>query len=185
MKEIKQIKIGNQIWSSENLALTVDRDGNELELGKDYFYPNGDKNNVEEYGLLYTWNAAMKIVPEGWHLPSKEEWEKLRIRVHDSAKALAANSGWCEYPDLFTVGHRQKTNNISGFSAKPAGYYSALCHSCLGFSFHAFFWTTEEWDDINRGDSAIFGVINYNQDFISRDFEFKTTGCSVRCIKNK
>lgn len=62
----------------KNLAVTKDNNGNNLILGKDYFYPNNDVNNVPIYGLLYSWEAAMKIVPDGWHIPTRKEWRKLK-----------------------------------------------------------------------------------------------------------
>lgn len=68
---------GNE-WLVKNLAVTKDNNGNELILGKDYFYPNNDVNNVRIFGLLYTWDAAMRIVPDGWHLPTQKEWRKLK-----------------------------------------------------------------------------------------------------------
>lgn len=40
---------GNLEWMSDNLDVTKDREGNELVLGKDYFHPDGDENNVEKY----------------------------------------------------------------------------------------------------------------------------------------
>lgn len=30
--------------------------------------------NCQLYGRLYTWNAAKNVCPNGWHLPSDEEW---------------------------------------------------------------------------------------------------------------
>ena len=35
------------------------------------FYDNGD------YGVLYNWYAAIDAAPEGWHLPSEDEWARL------------------------------------------------------------------------------------------------------------
>lgn len=34
-----------------------------------------DPGNCDKYGRLYTWIAAMNACPEGWHLPSKVEFE--------------------------------------------------------------------------------------------------------------
>jgi len=33
--------------------------------------------DYEIYGRLYSWEEAMKNCPNGWHLPSKEEWQTL------------------------------------------------------------------------------------------------------------
>lgn len=50
-KEYKVVKIGEQIWMAEDFNL------------------NGQK--------LFTQNEAQNNAPDGWHLPTKSEWEKL------------------------------------------------------------------------------------------------------------
>ena len=40
------------------------------------FYDN-DPENGKKYGRLYTWEAAKKAAPAGWHLPSDEEWSSM------------------------------------------------------------------------------------------------------------
>ena len=98
--------------------------------------------NCAEYGRLYTWAAAMDsvgvwstngkdcglgticsptipvrgICPEGWHLPSNEEWETLFTAVGGMSVAgtkLKSMSGW------------SKSGNGTdefGFKALPAGF---------------------------------------------------------------
>ena len=83
-----------------------------------YYYeiPNANK---DYYGLLYNWPAAVRgnmgktysgdvqgVCPNGWHVPSNEEWDELERYVSgvqgytssdDSsyiARALAADTGW-------------------------------------------------------------------------------------------
>ncbi len=65
----KTVKIGNQIIMAENLAYKPNS-GN-------YWAYNNDLNNVNKHGYLYDWKTAQKIAPNGWHLPTKEEWETL------------------------------------------------------------------------------------------------------------
>jgi uncharacterized protein (TIGR02145 family) len=65
----KIVKIGNQFIMAENLAYKPD-------LGNYCIY-NNDPINVKKYGYLYDWETAQEVPPDGWHLPSNEEWETL------------------------------------------------------------------------------------------------------------
>ncbi|MBQ1653060.1 MAG: hypothetical protein II060_04665, partial [Bacteroidales bacterium] len=87
--DYKTIKIGDQTWMAENLRYAGDLSiGNDTSSTVAYrYYPNGDESNVETYGYLYNWKAAMNgenssdanpsgvqgICPDGWHLPSNAE----------------------------------------------------------------------------------------------------------------
>lgn len=50
------------------------------------------QNNYGGHGIFYTWTTAISVCPEGWHLPSKEEYKSL-IEAADKAtieKALGS-----------------------------------------------------------------------------------------------
>lgn len=190
-EKFETVKLGNQEWMAKNMAVTVDRDGNELVLGKDYFYPNDDESLVKEYGLLYTWDAAMRIAPAGWHMPTDEEWKELeeyvgsqeKYRLDDDpeniAKALASTTGWEEDEDVeeFAVGNDQSKNNATGFNAVPAGGYIG---SYFGFGYGAGFWSATQYDSSN----AFIRSLGYNYAYVdSYDFD-KYDGYSVRCLRD-
>jgi uncharacterized protein (TIGR02145 family) len=92
------IQIGEQVWMQENLKATYYANGDPLqyiEIGWDtlgvsdraYCWNDG---NGDTYGALYTWAAATNdtssnlipsgvqgVCPNGWHIPSDEEWKQL------------------------------------------------------------------------------------------------------------
>ncbi len=35
--------------------------------------------NAEAYGFLYNWKTACEVCPDGWHLPSDDEWKELEM----------------------------------------------------------------------------------------------------------
>lgn len=51
-------------WMTQNLN---------FETSDSWCY-NNERKNCREYGRLYTWKAAQKACPDGWRLPSDEEW---------------------------------------------------------------------------------------------------------------
>lgn len=119
----KAVKIGNQVWTVENLKTTKYNDGTEISYIKDAgnwenynfnsngaycFYKNDPANKIK-YGALYNWHAVNtgKLAPKGWHVPTKEEWVELEEYLiangynwdgskvgNKIAKSLAAKTDW-------------------------------------------------------------------------------------------
>jgi len=148
------IKIGDQIWTVENLRTTHYNDGNPITLdtdsatwgkgtdGKYCYYDNTTHpDSIKKYGALYNWYAvnSKKLAPVGWHLPTNEDWEKLEAYLVENgynwdgtktgnkyAKSLSAKSDWFMDKTPGSVGCDLSKNNTTGFSALPGGnrYYT-------------------------------------------------------------
>ncbi len=157
----KTVKIGNQVWLAENFRYKCDGS----------FAYEDDEANVEKYGRLYTWDAAMNCVPPGWHLPSREEWDDLRGYVEANANAdvgtaLKAKTDWVEHEDT-----PQGTDEF-GFCALPAG-----CSNCGKL---VCFWTSSEIDD----DGAYHRDLCYDGEDLDEYWNNKFRYCSVRLLKD-
>jgi len=74
----KTIEIDNQVWMAENLKFWVPKES-PYYLGESFFYEGVDAYGLK-YGRLYQWETACKVCPEGWHLPSIDEWLTLLNR---------------------------------------------------------------------------------------------------------
>jgi uncharacterized protein (TIGR02145 family) len=87
------VLIGGQCWMMENLKVTHYRNGDPIphvpNIGEWYGLSSGaycdynnDPGNVETYGRLYNWYAvddSRNIAPEGWHVPTDDEWKQLEM----------------------------------------------------------------------------------------------------------
>lgn len=145
------VKIGNQIWTAENLMTTNYNDGERITLVTNnskwkefaisekaaYCWYENEIINKEKYGALYNWYSVNtgKLAPKGWHVPTEEEWLELESYLNANsynwdgtkkgfkiAKALAAKTDWVTDTTLGTIGSDLSKNNLSDFSALPGGF---------------------------------------------------------------
>ncbi len=189
----KFVTIGNQIWMAENLRynnnLTVDTEGETSDTDPYLYYPNGESGNLETYGYLYNWPAAMNsesssesnpsgvqgICPDGWHLPSNAEWTQLYQALGGETNAGAMLSGNVSLWSNPTITESQYFGN-SGFNALPAGYYESNDYGNFGNK--AFFWSTSEYDTESAYICYIGGEEVGNMGY------GESAGLSVRCVKD-
>jgi uncharacterized protein (TIGR02145 family) len=189
-ESMPSIKIGNQVWMSENLRVTKFRSGAEIKEAntKDdwdeaiknkqpaWCYYANDASKGNTYGLLYNWYAVYDprgLAPAGWHIPDATEWQILIDSLGGTEHAgvkLKSNNHWIDGG----IG-----NNESGFNGLPGGYRGEnSSFSSIGISG---IW----WSSSSTGpDNAASFFIYYSNSFIFKDQKSKAFGFSVRCVQN-
>jgi len=160
-------QIGSQCWMAENLRSTKYSSSltgtlpNLHELPSQastfivdtayYGYPN---DNFTNYGLVYTWIAAMGgsslersqgICPDGWHVPSQSDFTTMRTSAsahHASGRLSGGMTGtWTSSSVSTSPGdYNYEYRNESGFSALPAGICTQGDFEDFGTA--AYFWTS-------------------------------------------
>ncbi len=199
----KTVKIGTQWWMAENLRTTRYSDGTpigyvpsqytwqRLESNQSAycFYDNNDSLYKYTLGGLYTWAAASGnhpsgselvpssirgVCPDGWHLPSNEEWNILVSTVKDDmgsseiGKKLKAK-GW----------DAKGGDNYYKFSALATGYRNtAAQYNELGSSVN--WWTATA----TGTEAAYFRSFRSDGQHLQYQYNKKHYGYSVRCVKN-
>ena len=194
----KTVQIGNQTWMAENLNY-ADSVATPSLLKRSWCF-NNKVENCAVAGWLYTWPAAIDsvklataadnpqdcgygktcslsatvrgICPDGWHLPTKTEWETLFDEVggqSTAGKILKSQTGWY---------NNGNGTDAYGFSALPAGlrYYTGIFD---GGGDYAYFWSATE----NFNQAYYMYLYSDNEDANLYAY-YKDYAYSVRCLQD-
>lgn len=200
----RTIKIGSQVWMAENLNYTIP--GNTYNLSTRCYDNNPD--SCAKFGRLYTWPAAMMlpvncasnecqsqvqpqhqgVCPDGWHIPSSEEWRILLVYVQDEVPyevplraqyRLKAQTGWFTGSSNYLPG-----TDDYGFSALPGGLFNGSEFGNGGAisGARAIWWSTTEYDRLNARYRFMW---NYsNPENWGAYWTRKSNLFSVRCVQD-
>jgi uncharacterized protein (TIGR02145 family) len=134
----KTVKIGSQVWTSENLRASKFNDGSGIGSACNYYTGVSDAAAKRKWGAFYNWSAVKggKLAPKGWHVPTSAEWDTLQNYLishgynddgtttdNRIGKALATTTDWVEVKEAGALSLNPGLNNASGFSAPPTGWH--------------------------------------------------------------
>lgn len=189
----KTVGIKTQMWMAENMRLEVE--GSECAVATIVEDPSV-ADSCMKYGQTYQWHQAMGksesecgyghscysqlklpvqgICPDGWHIPSKNEWNIFAEAVGDrnhSGYDLKSTTSWS---------FDGNGSNLYGFNVYAGGIGpDALLNSSYGFK--ASFWSSLETNMFE----AFLGAEIYSDDDGMYDGELdKRFYLSVRCVKD-
>lgn len=223
----KTVLLGDQCWLKENLKYLPgvhppsDISATEAKYYV-YDYQGTDvsealaTDNYNNYGVLYNWPAAMNgasgssenpgrvqgVCPEGWHLPSIDEWKQLIDYLMgtydlpndwDDANSVGNALKSCRQEDsplgegCATNEHPRWNSNSThfgtdrfGFSALPGGYLTSIyLFDVIGY--YAFWWTSTDYSSVGAWDifiSSYSGEVGHDAN------ANKEYGYSVRCVRS-
>jgi uncharacterized protein (TIGR02145 family) len=181
-----------------------------LTTGAWCYYENDAKNGVK-YGKLYNWyavNDPRGLAPAGWHIPTDGEWTVLENSLGDDAgKKMKSTSGWeswteditCSNCKTWNAEYRRKKEcnvcqdtrvngkktfsgngtNSSGFSGLPGGA-RVFFASFYDVGSYGYWWSASGFD----GSLAWDRFSNDYRSNLSRSFNSKYNGLSVRCVRD-
>lgn len=194
----RSVYIGNQLWQAENLRTTKYDDGNiipNVEDQQTWFKNfsnnssdpmlsiyNNDQSLKPQLGVLYNWyvidttaNGNRRICPQGWRVPTDNDWRILEEYLGGPERAGGKMK---EVGSLNWVNPNTSATNESLFSALPSGYrlYNG------NFSYkgnYGFYWSSTE----NGTSHAYFRYLFNENARIIKNSIYKSSGFSIRCIK--
>jgi uncharacterized protein (TIGR02145 family) len=204
------VKIGTQIWMTQNLQTTKYNDGTAIPLVIDSaswnnlstpaycWYNNDSSTYASTYGALYNWYTVetSKLCPTGWHLPTDGEWTTLfNYLVNNGyditglvgpsyyrvAKSLASTSNWTISSVTGAVG------NTDFPAMRNKTGFTAVPGSLRQSNGHFYpigltcnMWSSSAYSSTN----AFHRHIAYNEYYFSQNNYPKNSGFSVRCLKD-
>lgn len=199
----KGITIGSQTWMPKNLDVDKFRNGDLIPEAKSIedwlracdnrqpvwcYYDFEPKNGVV-YGKIYNWYAVIDsrgLAPQGWHIPTADEWNTLIETLggaNEAGKALMSKTGWD--PDKV-----KKGTDSSGFAGLPGGRLNGS-HGVGEFEFNSvteavFWWSSSEYeseyDKDNTCDTALVaGLFSDASSGVIPSYKF-CEGSYVRCL---
>jgi len=193
------IQVLSQCWLKENLDVGMMINGTQTQTNngiiEKYCYGN-NANNCNNEGGLYLWDEIMQysttsgargICPEGWHIPTDNEfkvlegvadsyykigasiWDNDGLRGTDAGKNLKSSTGWTS-----------NGNGVDafGFSILPGGYWwqNGFFDRTVG----AVIWTSS----LKQAQNAYYrGLASPGNGIVRTTFN-QPLGMSVRCLKD-
>lgn len=206
--EYHAIRIGNQVWTVENLRTTKYNDGTPIPHVPDIaewvactsgtaaycYYNNDSAANAEKYGVLYNWYTVNtgKLAPDSWHVPTDAEWDTLQNYLiangynwdgtttgNKIAKSLAAKTDWNSSTTTGAVGNDLTKNNSTGFSALPGG--GRTRNGDFGTQgYNGYWWSSTEY----VASKAHLRHLYFNMFFLYRIDFSREYGFSVRLLRD-
>ncbi len=184
----KTVYIANREWFAENLRTTKYNNNTDIPLVTDdnewnnlttpaYCWYNNDQSTYgNTYGALYNWYTVNtgELCPDGWHVPTDDEWIELKDYVHGVTFSLkeVGTEHW-ESPNY-------AASDDFGFTALPGGMRPNVF---LNIGSHGYWWSATE--DTTTDVEKSWSIIFQDSPTIRRVGFSKERGLSVRCIKDK
>lgn len=186
------ITIGNQSWMKENLRSTIRNDGTPIENIVDpsewaettlpgWCYYNNDAAYKNPYGMIYNWYAIKTehLCPEGWHVPTMEDWTALMEYLGGAAEAGGKLK---EQGTTHWNSPNSDATNVSQFTGLPGGYRSNSNGAFFGLGDDSSWWSSSP----NGIYSAwVVAITLYNTTAVQTVSGYLNYGESVRCIQNQ
>lgn len=166
-----EVTIGTQVWMTKNLD--IDDGGEGI---KTYDFTNDPVLSSLGIQYYYTKEAAQRLANsiDGWHLPTRDEWNTLINYVgHPQAGTkLKSTSGW--YDD-------GNGTDDYGFNAIPVGYYYDTERTYLSELYKCTKFQADTDTNI-----SLLKALYWNQSYITNEANggHPRPACSVRLIKD-
>jgi uncharacterized protein (TIGR02145 family) len=183
------VKIGTQVWMTENLKVTKLNDGTIIPVVTDpklwaplrtpalcNYNNTTNVDSINTFGRLYNWYAvnSAKLAPAGWHVPTDAEWTILSDYLGDFGGMRMKETGTTHW-----LAPNADATNDSKFKALPSGarYYDGIYY---GNGNYAAWWSATSF----YTNTSLSRYIHASNSTLFYTGHTKWAALSVRCIKD-
>ncbi|MFL2807641.1 MAG: FISUMP domain-containing protein [bacterium] len=186
--EYSTVVIGTQHWMAENLKVTKYRNGDNIthitnnslwSSDTSGAYGDYEENTTysDTYGRLYNWYAVDNssgryICPEGWHVPTKNEYNDL---INDLGGFSNAFLKMRETGTEHWTSELAGTSNSSGFTLLGNGFRIYNSGNFMNIKRYSYMWTAT-----HSGSNSAYYLSNAS----SFSLVSKKYGFGVRCLED-
>lgn len=189
------VEINDDVWFVENLATKLFANGDTIIEARTneewqfalynqipaWCYPVNDSTQYDTHGLMYNFYALTDprgLAPEGWHVSSSGDWQKL-IDDHggewNAGNELKYTSGW---------NNDGNGSNSTHFCGLPGGYRISTGSFMTGIGEYGWWWTSTPIDGSpSPGNYAVLLPSTNNLVNIVDNYG-KDYGFYARCVKD-
>ncbi len=169
--------IGSLDWFIQNLASK--ESGQD---GKEYGIPYDNADIMSDiFGRYYSYEDALNACPEGWRLPSEEEWESC---FGESGSGDLMVKSQFNGTEMWEFWPEVKITNSTGFCAIPAGYANIESRSFSGLYGWAAFWVASDGDASSEDMAPVKYIREDNPEIQTFMADKASFGASVRCVRD-
>ncbi len=188
------VRIGAQCWMAQNLNAGTAKLNNQVlstTAVEKYCYGATNTNadpfgNCAIHGGLYTWAAVMQgdsssnavpsgvqgVCPQGWHVPSDQEWKVLEYEMDLGNPDLIGYRGTTQGTQLKTGG----TANFNGIMSGKRDYTNEY----KNMDTYVYYWTTTQSSSTGAWLRSLWNT----SPLLGRFANNKANAVSVRCLKD-
>ena len=165
------VRYGDQEWTCENAHYIIPNNTDMCTVYQpiewEWADVDFDMKYYARFGCLYSLEGALQAVPDGWRLPTDEDWQELERHFGMSAGDAAALDWRGNIAPLL----KEQSDDYSTMNILMGGYYTDYTSGGrLGWRFmsvYAYYWTATQ--DSGKGDGYYFArKFGYNQNGIWR-----------------
>lgn len=140
---------------------------------------------AKTFGLLYTYHALKAVAPQGWRIPTDEDWKKLEAAIGMSASQLGDMNVW--RGDVAPRLIQAEGNESIGFNAQLGGgrVYGSFMYGTpfINRAVSGYYWSSSI---VQESDSTQLGIIRQfmrNNKGIWRGTSKLEAAYHIKCIK--